>query len=296
MQRRLRPLPFALFAAVVAVIAAAVPYYASGAIPPNMMLTYTRVTSSKMAGLPSIFGMGKGTSETETIAATRQRQDNGNTSQIVQCDLKRFVHLDNGAKTYYIVTFDQMKAAMDQAMAKYQAEAAHQTMPPQPSVSPIQGSGGITLTVNTVNDPNTQEMFGMTAHHITTTITGTENGTGQCPKGQLTMTSDEWYVPTPITFSCPFPRPSIPPMPVGNMPHGGGGNPCMGSFMAQATGKARTQDRFALKQDTTMDLGVKVTTHEEITKYQVVPYDASMFDPPAGYTQVQPPADLLSGK
>jgi hypothetical protein len=298
MQRRLRPLPFALFAGVVAVIAAATPFYASGALAPNTQLVYTKTTSAKLPGMLSMLG-GKPTSETHAISAQRERTDNGNTSQIMQCDLKRVVTMDNSAKTYYIMTFEQMKAAMQAAMAQAYAKAGMSPPPtqapgPQPS---IQGSGGITLSVNTVNDPNTQQMFGMTAHHVTETITGTANGTGQCPNGTMTMTNDEWYIPNDIKFSCPLPRPQMPAMP--KMPGGGPGgasrNPCLGTFNVQATGKAHTEDRFALKQDTTIDLGVKITTHEEVTKYQVGPYDATLFEPPAGYTQVPPPANPYTG-
>jgi len=302
MQRRLRPLPFALTAGVVAVIAAALPFYASGALAPNTQLVYTKTTSVHMPGIVGMFMGGKntGSSETTSISATRERTDSGSTSQIMQCDLKRVIHLDNNAKTYYVMTFDQMKAAMAAAQAQAAAEMhqhGYATVPPQPSGSPIQGSGGFTLSLNTVNDPNTQQIFGMTAHHVTETITGTANGTGQCPNGTMSMTNDEWYVPTPVTFSCPIPRPQVPAMmsPPG-APHGGAANPCFSSFQMQASGKAHTEDRFALKQDTTLDMGFKLTTHEEVTKYQIGPYDPTLFDVPAGYSQVPPPANPYTGK
>jgi hypothetical protein len=294
-------LPFALSAGIVAVIAAALPLFASG-LAPNTQLVYTKTSSVHMPGIMGMFmGKGGGSSETTSISATRERIDSGNTSRIVQCDLKRVISLDNNAKTYYVMTFDQMKAAMaaEEAQMRAQMQAhGYPTPPPATSAAPIQGSGGLTLSVNTVNDPNTQQILGMTAHHVTETISGTANGTGQCPNGTLTMTNDEWYVPTQVTFSCPLPRPPTPPMmPPPNAPHGGAAaNPCFSSFQMQASGKAHTEDRFALKQDTTIDLGVKITTHEEVTKYQIGPYDSSLFDAPAGYSQVPPPANPYSGK
>jgi hypothetical protein len=301
MQRRLRPLPFALSAGIVAVIAAALPFYASGALAPHTQLVYTQTTKAVMPGVMNLFVHAGGSSETTSISSSRERIDSGDTSKIVQCDLKRIIHLDNNAKTYYVMTFDQMKAAMQAEEAQAAAEMKHgyATAPPAPSSSPIQGSGGLTISVNTVNDPKTQQMFGMTAHHVTETFTGTANGNGQCPNGTLTLTNDEWYVPPQVTFSCPIamPRPQMPVMAPPPGAHGGPkSNPCMGSFQAQATGKANTDDRFALKQDTTIDLGVKITTHEEVTKYQVGPYDASLFDVPAGYSQVPIPANPLMGK
>lgn len=291
MQRQMRLLSLALASGLCALIAAAVPIFATGAT--QMMIEYTQSSQAKMPGMMSMFVHPGATSETHYVSQSRERDDQGNTSQIVQCDLKRVIHLDNGAKTYYTLTFAQMQAIQQAAIQQYYSQA-HQTPPPQqPNGQPIEGSGGFTLSVNTVNDPNTQQLFGMTAHHVTETITGTSTGTGQCPNGSMTMTNDEWYIPNQITFSCPLPRPRIPTAPA-NAPHGAGGaaNPCFGSFQFEASGKAHTEDRFALKQDTTIDMGIKITTHEEVTKYQVSPYDPSVFDVPQGYTQVQPPSTL----
>ena len=291
MQRRLRFLSFALCAGVIAVAAAAIPLIA--ATPAPTQLQYTKVTSSKLPGMLGMFGHAKPSSETTTIGPSRERTDSSdNTSQIIQCDLKRIIHLDNNAKTYYAMTFAQIQAQMNAAAQQYQHQMNSTTPNPHPApTSTIEGSGGLTISVNTVNDPNTQQILGMTAHHITETITGTANGNGQCPNVTLTMINDEWYIPNPVTFSCPVARPVMPVMQPPPSSHGGQGaaNPCLGSFQAQASGKARTEDRFALKQDTTLDIGVKITTHDEVTKYETQPYSPSFFDVPSGYTQVQPP-------
>lgn len=292
MQRQLRFLSFALVTGLCALIAAAIPILAPAAT--QTMIEYTKTTQAKMPGAMSMFVHPSATSETHYVSQTRERTDTGNTSEIIQCDLKRIIRVDNGAKTYYTMTFAQIQAQMQAATQQYYSQM-HQTPPPQqPNGQPIEGSGGFTLSVNTVNDPNTQQLFGMTAHHVTETITGTSTGTGQCPNGSMSMTNDEWYVPNQTSFSCPMPRPQIPSMPAqkGPRPPGAAGNPCFSSFQFQASGKAHTDDRFALKQDTTLDLGVKITTHEEVTKYQVSPYDPSVFDVPQGYTQVQPPSTL----
>jgi hypothetical protein len=298
MQRRLRFLSFALFAGFATLVVAALPLF--GAAPPPTQLQYIRTSKASMPGPMSMFVHPKATSETTTIGPTRMRTDDGssNTSQIVQCDLKRIIHVDNNAKTYWSMTFDQMKAAMAASEAQMQAQMKGRTPPPAqsgPAQPPIEGSGGLTLSVDTVNDPNTRQIFGMTAHHVTETISGTANGTGQCPSGTLTLTNDEWYVANPVTFSCPLPRMQPPPPPPA--PQGGpkGANPCLASFQFQASGKAHTTDRFALIQDTTINMGIKITTHEEVTKYETQPYDPSFFNPPAGYSQVQAPSDFSGG-
>ncbi|MBV8172669.1 MAG: hypothetical protein JO219_12135 [Candidatus Eremiobacteraeota bacterium] len=300
MQRGWRTLYFALAAGVTAVVAAAIPLLATGA--PPTQLTWTKTTTTKMAGPAAMFFHPKAQNETTIIGPQRMRTDNDTTTQILQCDTKRIINADNGKKTYWVMTFDQYKAAMAASVAKAEQEMKQYSPPPNqpnPSGSPIQGSGGVTISVNTVNDPNTRQIFGMTAHHVTETITGTSNGTGQCPNGEIgTMTNDEWYVANPVTITCNLPKPPAPP-PMPQMPGGGGhgqANPCLGTFQVQATGKAHSTDRFALIQDTTMVLGLKFTIHEEVTQFENQQYNPASFDPPAGYTQVPPPADFTSGR
>ena len=288
-----RSLVLALCAGLLAVAAASSPRVVAGA---QQQIQFTSTTHVDMPGIFRLFGAGKAESTTTTVSDTRQRTDNSNgTSDIVQCDLKRLIHLDNNAKTYYAVTFAQAEAAMAAAMRRM----SHYTPPPQrgraATAPPIQGSGGFTLSVNTVNDPQTQTIFGMTAHHVIETITGTANGTGQCPNGTMTMTNDEWYVTKVVSLQCPLPRPPVsvmPAMPAG-APGGGARNPCFGQFQTQAQGKAASGNRFALKQTMSLDMGgFKLTTHNDITQYQVMPYNPSFFDVPAGYTLVQPPTAL----
>jgi len=286
-----RSLVFGLCAGLLAVAAASSPRVVAGA---QQQIQYTRTSHVDMPGIFRLFGGGKAESTTTTVSATRQRTDNSNgTSDIVQCDLKRLIHLDNNAKTYYSVTFAQAEAAMAAAMARASAAAASQQHGTTATPAPIQGSGAFTLSLTTVNDPQTQTMFGMTAHHVIETITGTASGTGQCPSGTMSMTNDEWYVSKVVSLSCPLPRPPVPVLPA--MPggaHGPGANPCFGQFQAQAQGKAASGNRFALKQTSTLDMGggFKLTTHDDVTQYQVTPYDPSFFDVPAGYTQTSPPA------
>jgi hypothetical protein len=291
MQRESRFLAIALAAGICAVTAAAVPLFATAA-PPGMQIQYTTTTSVKMPGILRMFGGGgKATSETTIVSQNRKRTDKENTSDIIACDLKRVYHIDNGAKTYSVQTFAEIQAEMQAAMNQMKTQGGS-VATPGPKGSPIQGSGGLTLKIDTVNDPNTQQILGMTARHVTETITFTPNGTGDCPNGgSLSMTNDEWYIPNEVTFSCPLPRPNLPAMPAG-MPGGRGpaANPCFSKFQLEANGKAHSNDRFALKQDTTMDIGMKLSTHEEVTNYTKQPYNPASFEVPAGYTQVQPPA------
>jgi len=290
MQRRLRCLSLSLVAGVLAVIAAALPLVVQSS--PPQQIQYVKVTRTDVPGMMRMFVHNTSSTATVTVSSSRQRTDSGDeTSDIIQCDLKRIVHLDNKNKTYYAMTFEQMQAAMQQAMQNM-PKAKSYAPPPPASAAPIKGAGSITLSMNTREDPQTQTILGMTAHHVTTTIAGASTGSGDCPNFSASLQTDEWYIPNEVSFSCPVPMPPMMPRAPGG-PAGGNpmaGNPCFGQFQVQANGKARTADRFPLKQDVTMDFGgFKFTTHEEVTKYAKSPYDPAYFDVPAGYTQIPPP-------
>jgi hypothetical protein len=293
MQRRLRLLSIAFIAGLAAVIVAAVPLFVKSA--PPQQIQYVKVSHFDMPGMGVIklfvHNIANSTTETTTVGPTRQRTDSGDTSEIIQCDLKRVVHLDNKNKTYYAMTFDQMQAAMQQAMQNM-PKTKGMTPAPATSMAPIHGSGSLSLNVTTQEDPQPQPILGMNTRHVTTTVTTTMNGSGDCPNGSATMKTDEWFIPNEIHFSCPLPNIPVlrggPAAPSGNPM---AANPCLSAFHAQANDKIRSGDHFNLKQDTSLELGpMKLATHEEVTKYQKSPYDPAFFDVPAGYTQVQPPS------
>lgn len=297
MERRQRALPIFLIAGFVAVLATALPLFSSSLASPPMQIRYTKVTSVKMPGIMRMFARGAGapTTETLTIGPTRVRTDNGDTSQILQCDLKRIVHLDNKAKTYWVKTFDQMMTDMQNALKSAQQKMKTASPQPQATATTLKGSGGMTIDVNDQPDSQTQTILGMTAHHIVETLTMKYAGTGDCKgTGELTFKTDQWYIPNEIQApACPI----VPRFtPAGGPPAGAGGPnmPCMANFRAQAGSHTHPADRFVLKEDLSMSMpgGAPLGgfgTHEEVTAYQKMAYDPALMDVPAGYAQVQAP-------
>lgn len=294
MQRRLRFLTFALTAGFIAVFAAALPMLATGAMAPATQIQYVTSTRVDLPGIVKMFMHGAGsTSETKTVSSIRTRDDNGDTSTIVACDLKRVIHLDNKAKTYYSLTFDEM---VQQMLAVQKAMASKvrgmQTPPPSGTMPPIKGSGDITLSVSDQPDGQTKTILGMTAHHDVETLSVKGTGTGDCASFSGSMTTEQWYIPNELpTLACSLPMPPA----LANMPRPGAppnpmaGNPCMSKFNVEAHAKSHA-DRFALQESVTMNLGGgHFTTHTDITSYTKMPYDPKFFDVPAGYTQIQPP-------
>jgi hypothetical protein len=299
MPRRLNLLPFALCAGLAAVIAAAVPLFAS-VLPTQTptQIRYTKTTSIEMPKAIQMFMHHAGsTSTTTTIAGERARIDEGDTSTITECDLQRVIHLDNKAKTYWTASFDDMMKQMQAMMKQAQSQQPMAHPSPQGTPQQIKGTGDITFSVSEIPDDQTQTLFGMTAHHLINTVTMTAKGTGDCPNFSMTIKSDQWWVPNELPKACPLPvRPPGPPQGAGGPPQGGGQqNPCMSKFGMQAQLKAHPANRFVLKDTTTTSIGsssgsASFPVHEDVTAYATTPFDATVFDIPAGYTQVPPPS------
>jgi hypothetical protein len=231
---------------------------------------YVQTTSMDMPGAGGVFGSGKqNTTVTTTTSTNRFRTDNGDTSTIVQCDLKRIVTLDNKAKTYSATTFADLTKSIGGAQGLTSGDAS-------------KGTGSFTLKSDEKPDNQTQVIAGLTAHHVVRTMSVTENGTGQCGNMQITMTQDEWYATNEAPFTCPN---AASGSASGSNPLAG--NPCFSHMQVASSGDAHS-DRLPLKEtDSTTVMGMTIVTHSLTTSVKKIPYDSSFFDIPSGYAQAQ---------
>ena len=77
------------------------------------------------------------TSRTHYVKGDRLRTDNEDgTSQIIDVDGRRVIFIDNNKKTYAVATFDQIKAAMEQAAQQMQQQAQQNPQTPQQKAVP----------------------------------------------------------------------------------------------------------------------------------------------------------------
>jgi hypothetical protein len=265
---------YALIAAgVVAVVSAAPAAHALGG---GEEVQYVTTTSVQLPGILKMFGHKPAdTTTTTTVSSTRTKHDDGKgISTVVQCDLRRIVTIDDNTKTYTAVDFDDMMKQMSTAMAQAQAKAGT-------SNSTVNGTGNTTITFDEKPDSQTQTIAGMTAHHAVDTITMSMQGSGDCPSGSQTMTMDVWYAPSPVKMSCPTKLAA--PQYQGH----GGGSPCMQNMMFQANNVRSGQARIPLKTTVNFAMGpISMGTTSTVTSVKTMPYDASFFDVPAGYTKV----------
>jgi len=245
---------------------------------------YVTTTSMHMPAIISMFMHKKvDSTSTTTIGPTRTRVDaSDGTSTIIACDTQQMINIDNNKKTYSASSFDDLMKKMSADMNAALAKSKNGSPPPA-----VNGTGDVTVSFDEKPDTQTAVIAGITAHHAVDTVTIATTGTGECAKAMSTsMSFDIWYAPLPYKMSCPV-RPKMQAMP---QPQGGSASPCMQNFQIQANQKA-TGGRLALRTTTSFGMkGQEITTTTEVKSAGLIPYNASFFEPPAGYAKVDPPS------
>jgi hypothetical protein len=148
------------------------------------------------------------TSRTHYVKGDRLRTDNEDgTSQIIDVAGRRVIFIDNNKKTYAVATFDQIKAAMEQAAQQMQQQAKQNPQTPQekavpqdvqltlkPTIKVTPGVGGRTI----LDQPTTE-----TNVEIDLAMQGTATGADAPPPGQpnsatftSTMNMDTYVAPS----------------------------------------------------------------------------------------------------
>lgn len=147
--------------------------------------------------------MLKPTSTTHYVKGDRLRTDNEDgTSQIIDVGGRRVIFIDNNNKTYAVATFDQIKAAMEQAAQQMQqnTQTPQQKAVPQdvqltvkPTIKVKPGGAGRTILDQTTNETNVE---------IDLAMQGTATGASAPPPGQpnsatftSTMNMDTYVAP-----------------------------------------------------------------------------------------------------
>ncbi|MGC1687330.1 MAG: hypothetical protein WA734_17015, partial [Candidatus Acidiferrales bacterium] len=129
------------------------------------------------------------TSRTHYVKGDRLRTDNEDgTSQIIDVGGRRVIFIDNNKKTYAVATFDQIRAAMEQAAQQMQQQAEQHPQPRQekaapqdvqltlkPTVKVTPGGAGRTILGQATNETNVE---------IDLAMQGTATGADAPPPGQ----------------------------------------------------------------------------------------------------------------
>ena len=241
------------------------------------LLTITGIASADTKVKSRQTSGGQTYENTSYIKGKRQRSEMNNGQMIVvqQCDLRRNIQIMPQAQAYIIQPYDTPNTTSTSPGAANS----------QPSATTK--GGVVTSTVTTKDTGERKQMFGYTARHIITTMV-MESSPEACSQVKTKMQIDGWYIDAEFALDCDSGvtyRPHTP---------------------AQSGG---CQDRYVTKQVGTAKKGYPVwekmtmydpsgaesfSTINEVVEFSNATLDASLFDVPAGYRQVNDFASAFS--
>ena len=219
--------------------------------------------------------MGHSTESTVYIKGSRERTEtsfagHSGGATIMQCDQKRIISI-NGNQCSVIQTGG--------------GETSCPTMPnmramgrgnPEAEPGPPRKGGVITITRNSTDTGERQDMFGYKARHIKTTMS-MESSPDACNQSNMKMETDGWYADFSAGFSCS--DESYRGLACGGM--GGSRAQCNDRIVMKGGGSAAMG--YPLKQTTTiMSEHGNFTTTTEVVELTNTTLDAPLFEMPPG--------------
>jgi len=160
----------------------------------------TRITGGSMVTMAKFAGafskqahqITDPTNSTILVKGNRMAHINPETTEIVDLDQETVTKIDHIKKQYSVVTFQEMRAAMEEAMRKAQAEPK-QTPPPQTinNTPPPEMKFKVTVT----NTGATKQVAGLAASEsiLKMTMQAKDQQSGQT--GNMAITNDMWMAP-----------------------------------------------------------------------------------------------------
>ncbi len=115
------------------------------------------------------------------------------TIQIIDLDKETITDIDVQKKTYTVMTFAQMRQAMENARAQMQQQAASQ--PAQPAPSPDAQNVKASFDVKVRNTGAQKQISGLQSSESIMTLMMTATDTQSQQSGSMAVTNDMWMVP-----------------------------------------------------------------------------------------------------
>jgi len=107
----------------------------------------------------------KPTTSSHAVKGNRLRTDNADGRiSIIDLDSRRFIEIDPQKKTYSEMTFDEMKAAMDRALAQAQNQPQQPPAKPDPKQDDVKAS--MNAKVNVTPGTTSRQILGLTANEL----------------------------------------------------------------------------------------------------------------------------------
>jgi hypothetical protein len=160
---------------------------------------YTTVGKVELGGflgtLARLGGAGDETTEKVYMKGGMMRTDADKTSTIFDLENGRFISIDHNAKTYTIMTFEQMAQAAEQAMAKAQSQSQQTAGQPDEAEKP-EGEVELEYKLDVEATGEKQKINGYDAERyfmtMETEATVTPEGGEAQQAGKLVMLMDLW--------------------------------------------------------------------------------------------------------
>lgn len=218
--------------------------------------------------------MGFNMDSTTYIKGSTQRNDTnspyggGNSYSLYQCDQMRVVQVNTTAKAYYVMSLDEEKSASENNAATGQAK-----------------SGGVVqMTAKMTETGEKKKILGFDARHVVIEIS-TEPGPGACtPKSS--MKQDVWFIDLPVFAGCAnSPREYAKMRPQQNE--------CGDKVNFKLVGAVKPGYPAEMTMTMPGENGQPIMMKRETVDISTATLDASLFEVPAGYRQVNSPRDLV---
>jgi hypothetical protein len=222
------------------------------------------------------------------LQGDRQRVEFPGVVTIEQCDLKRTVMLNTSAKRYRVQPHPQSTPA-PAPPAAVDPFAQMGLMGPGAAPQPPPKGGVITITTAFSDTLERQEMFGLEARRVKTTIVKQASDKA-CDKSAFKMETDAWYVDLPAQSSCVVPALPAPPPPATDP------GACTDRIESRTAGTVKLG--FPVKSVITTTTGdgdkAEVTTvSQEVTELEITRLDRALFDVPPGYVEAVSGAEIV---
>ena len=240
------------------------------------------------------------------IKGRRQRNDftvkrpdgtTGALAVIFQCDLKRQISFDptklDPAKRVF---YEHEHVGIQEFMARAEALSAAQ---PNRTRS-VKYNGSLIETLTITDTGERREMFGYTARHIKTTLSWEATPHG-CPQTPLRRETDGWYVDLLYATFCSYDISGFDETELTVHDQSKCRDYYMGdgkrySFERRQVGTARFGFPLLLTVKSYTDDGRAQTRTSEVVEITNEELDASLFEPPAGYTRYTPKKRSLASR
>jgi hypothetical protein len=161
----------------------------------------TRITGGSLVSMmkfASIFSKGARqitdpTNSTILVKGNRMAHINQETTEIIDLDQETITNIDHTKKQYSVVTFQEMKAAMEEAMRKAQAQQK-QASPPPPTTSTTPPPE-MKFKVSVTNTGAKKQVAGLDSSEsiLKMTMEAKDQKSGQT--GNMAITNDMWMAP-----------------------------------------------------------------------------------------------------